>query len=66
LTAAGKRLVEAAIKHKILIDVAHISRQAIRDIFAISKQHNYYPFFHSHANLVTCATADHLLSGLVV
>lgn len=49
LTGAGIRLIEAMIDRNMLIDVAHLSEQAVYDVYQlVANRHDYYPLYDSH------------------
>ncbi|HAA55576.1 MAG TPA: hypothetical protein DCE42_12515 [Myxococcales bacterium] len=49
LTRQGKDLIREMMKHRLLIDVAHLSMRGIRDTYNIVRRNRYYPMFASHA-----------------
>jgi microsomal dipeptidase-like Zn-dependent dipeptidase len=50
LTSYGRELFGAMIDKKMLIDVAHLSSQAIRDTLELVKGADYYPLYLSHGH----------------
>ena len=50
LTDEGKALIEAMIARNMLIDAAHMSEQLVRDVYAVTVEHDYYPVYLSHAH----------------
>ncbi len=47
----GKELIAEMMDRGMLIDAAHLSEQAMRDLHAMSADENYYPYFISHAHM---------------
>jgi len=46
----GKQLLEAMMSRGMVMDAAHLSEQALRDLHGELAQNNYYPFYLSHAH----------------
>ncbi|MEM6295360.1 MAG: membrane dipeptidase [Myxococcota bacterium] len=46
----GVELVAEMMDRGMLVDVAHFSERAMEDIFAMSKERDYYPFYISHGH----------------
>lgn len=51
LKEEGKELFAEMMERGMLIDAAHLSEQAMRDLHEMSADENYYPYFISHAHL---------------
>ncbi|MBB3059892.1 membrane dipeptidase [Microbulbifer rhizosphaerae] len=55
LTSDGRKLVKAMMERRMLIDLAHSSRNTIKDVYEVSKR-NSYPMFSSHVHLADVVT----------
>lgn len=51
LKEEGKELIAEMMDRGMLIDAAHLSEQAMRDLHAMSADAGYYPYFISHAHM---------------
>ena len=51
LSAQGDVLVRAMMDRGMLVDVAHLSRKAFRDVHGIAVQRGNYPILYSHAHM---------------
>jgi microsomal dipeptidase-like Zn-dependent dipeptidase len=51
LTPEGEALINAMMDRGMLVDVAHLSRRALRETHAISQQRGNYPLLYSHAHM---------------
>lgn len=47
----GRELIAEMIDRGMLIDAAHLSEQAMRDLHELSAAADYYPYFISHAHM---------------
>src|SRR5690606_6034561 len=55
----GAELVGHMIFRNMLIDVAHLSERAVRDVYQIaSRRFNYYPLYNSHTRFAAVLTAE--------
>jgi microsomal dipeptidase-like Zn-dependent dipeptidase len=50
LTADGQALVREMFDRGMLVDAAHLSEQAVRDLHAIAVEYDYYPLYISHGH----------------
>lgn len=58
LRDAGERLVEEMIERHMLIDLAHLSERASRDVYElVAAKHDYYPLYNSHTRFEPLLTA---------
>lgn len=58
LQPAGEVLVEEMIERHMLIDVAHLSERASRDVYElVAAGHDYYPLYNSHTRFEPLLTA---------
>jgi microsomal dipeptidase-like Zn-dependent dipeptidase len=51
LTDEGRDLVTAMMDRGMLLDVAHVSRKAMRETYEMAHQRGDYPIFSSHAHM---------------
>jgi microsomal dipeptidase-like Zn-dependent dipeptidase len=51
LTSDGRRLLQAMIDRRMLIDVAHLSAKGVDDAYAVAAANQYYPLYVSHGHL---------------
>jgi microsomal dipeptidase-like Zn-dependent dipeptidase len=51
LTDDGKQLVQALMQLGMILDIAHLSYNSDRDVYALTKANRYYPIMHSHSKL---------------
>ena len=51
LSQEGDALVRAMMDRGMLVDVAHVSRKALRDVYGIAMQRGPYPLLYSHAHI---------------
>jgi microsomal dipeptidase-like Zn-dependent dipeptidase len=51
LTVDGRALVTAMMDRGMLLDVAHVSRKAFRQMYEMAHQRGDYPLFSSHSHL---------------
>jgi microsomal dipeptidase-like Zn-dependent dipeptidase len=58
LTPDGDVLVRAMMDRGMLVDVAHLSRHAFRDVYAIAHQRGDYPLLYSHAHMWDTISPD--------
>ena len=59
LSSDGELLVKAMMEKGVLVDVAHLSRKSIKDVYALSKRYSDYPIFYSHAHFWDVIDSDH-------
>ncbi len=51
LSPEGETLVRAMMDRGMLLDVAHLSRHALRDAYALAMQRGPYPLLYTHAHM---------------
>jgi microsomal dipeptidase-like Zn-dependent dipeptidase len=51
LTDEGRRVLQEMMRMKMIVDIAHLSRRAVREALEIARKHAYYPLFNSHADV---------------
>jgi membrane dipeptidase len=61
LTSFGKKVVEEMIAKRMIIDVAHLNRAGIEDVYELCKKRNY-PFITSHTGVYACKQSDRNIS----
>lgn len=58
LTDEGKELIALMIERGMLIDAAHLSERSVDDLFALSVENQYYPFYFSHGHFREIMTPE--------
>jgi microsomal dipeptidase-like Zn-dependent dipeptidase len=53
LTERGKKLIQAMIARKMLIDIDHLSAQSTEDLEELVKKNHYYPLLAGHTRVDT-------------
>ncbi len=51
LTGEGKELGRAMMEKNMIIDISHMSERAVRDLYEIARDMDYYPLVLSHGHL---------------
>lgn len=51
LKSAGRSLVEEMMRLNMLIDIDHLSRRAVDDVYQIAVAHDYYPLLAGHTRV---------------
>lgn len=62
LTKRGRQLLDEMMDRHMLIDIAHLSEQSVRDVYGMVQSRNYYPIYDSHTRLkgiLTKKVRDH-------
>lgn len=58
LTSEGEALINEMISRGMLIDIAHMSEQSVRDTVALTEAADYYPLYFSHAHFREIMTPE--------
>ncbi len=58
LTDEGRELIQEMMDRGMMIDAAHLSEQSVRDLYDLSVENDYYPFYLSHAHFREIMTPD--------
>ncbi len=51
MTMEGRELARAMMEKHMIIDISHMSERAVKDLYEIAKEMNYYPLVLSHGHL---------------